>query len=83
MDGLFQIDNGTALYELELVIDDSVTDVFGAGSEDKFNQTLTEILQHQITQKNIVVTSDENVACDPKTREILKSEFTVYIDVSA
>ena len=39
----------------------SVTDVFGAGSEDKFNQTLTEILQHQITQENIVVTTDENV----------------------
>jgi hypothetical protein len=31
----------------------SVTDVFGAGSEDKFNQTLTEILQHQIAQENI------------------------------
>lgn len=27
----------------------SVNDVFGAGSEDKFNQTLTEILQHQVT----------------------------------
>lgn len=60
----------------------SVTDVFGAGSEDKFNQTLTEILQHQVTQENIVVTTDENVACDPKAREILKSEFTVYIEVS-
>lgn len=43
----------------------SVTDVFGSGSEDKFNQTLTEILQHQITQENIVVTTDENIACDP------------------
>jgi shikimate kinase len=54
----------------------------GAGSEDKFNQTLTEIPQHQITQENTVVTTDENVACDPKAREILKSEFTVYIEVS-
>ena len=60
----------------------SVTDVFGSGSEDKFNQTLTEILQHQVTQENIVVTTDENVACDPNAREILKSEFTVYIEVS-
>ena len=60
----------------------SVTDVFGAGSEDKFNQTLTEILQYQITQKNIVVTTDENIVCNLKAREILKSEFTVYIDVS-
>ena len=51
----------------------SVNDIFGAGSEDKFNQTLTEILQHQVTQENIVVTTDENVACDPKAREILKS----------
>ena len=60
----------------------SVTDVFGSGSEDKFNQTLTEILQHQVTQENIVVTTDENIACYPKDREILKSEFTVYIEVS-
>ena len=29
-----------------------------------------------------MVTTDENVACDPKAREILKSEFTVYIEVS-
>ena len=57
-----------------------VTDVFGDGSEDKLNQTLTEILQHQTTQENIVVTTDENVACDPKDREILKSEFTLYIE---
>ena len=60
----------------------SVTEVFGPGSEDKFNQTLTEILQHQVAQENIVVTTDENVVCDPKAREILKEEFTVYIEVS-
>ena len=29
-----------------------------------------------------MVTTDENVACDPKAREILKEEFTVYIEVS-
>ena len=60
----------------------SVTDVFGPESEDKFNQTLTEILQYQVTQENIVVTTDENVACDSKAREILKAEFTVNIECS-
>ena len=60
----------------------SVVDVFGTGSESRFNQTLTEILQHQITQENIVVTTDENIICDEKAREILKAEFTVNIKVS-
>lgn len=60
----------------------SVTDVFGAEGESRFNQTLTEILQHQITLDNIVVTTDENIICDEKARDILKSEFTVNIEVS-
>ncbi len=57
----------------------SVTEVFDSGSEDKFNQTLTEILQYQIAQENIVVTTDENVVCDPRAREILKSEFNAVV----
>jgi len=60
----------------------SVSDVFGPEGESRFNQTLTEILQHQITQDNIVVTTDENIMCDEKACEILKSEFTVNIEVS-
>ena len=60
----------------------SVTDVFGPGSESHFNQTLLEILQYQITRENIAVTTDENIICDAKAREILQSEFTVNVEVS-
>ena len=50
--------------------------------EKFFTVIMIAAKQYQITQENIVVTTDENVACDPKAREILKSEFTVYIEVS-
>lgn len=47
-----------------------------------FNRCLTEILSHQITKENIVVATDESIICDEKARELLKSEFTVYLKVS-
>ena len=60
----------------------TVSEVVGAEGERAFNRCLTEILSHQITQENIVVTTDENIICDEKARELLKSEFTVYLKVS-
>ena len=56
--------------------------VLWSSSEDRLNQTQTETLQHQVTQGNIVVTTSENGASDPKGREMLKSEYTVHIEVS-
>jgi hypothetical protein len=50
--------------------------------ERAFNRCLTEILSHQITKENVVVTTDESIICDEKARELLKSEFTVYLKVS-
>ena len=59
-----------------------VSEIFGKDGERLFNQSLTEILSHQMTQENIVVTTDEAIVCDEKARELLKSEFTVYLQVS-
>ena len=58
------------------------SEVLGTEGERAFNRCLTEILSHQITKENVVVTTDESVICDEKARELLKSEFTVYLKVS-
>ena len=58
------------------------SEVLGTEGERAFNRCLTEILSHQITKENIVVTTDESIICDEKARELLKSEFTVYLKVS-
>lgn len=60
----------------------TVSEVIGTEGERALNRCLTEILSHQITKENIVVTTDENIICDKKARELLKSEFTVYLKVS-
>ena len=59
-----------------------VSEILGKDGERCFNQSLHQILQHQITQEDIVVTTDESIVCDQTTRQLLKSEFTVYLQVS-
>lgn len=60
----------------------TVSEVIGEEAEKSINHCLAEILSHQIGKDNIVVTTDENIICDEKARELLKSEFTVYLKVS-
>lgn len=60
----------------------TVSEVVGTEGEQAFNRCLTEILSHQVTKENIVVTTDESIICDEKARELLKSEFTVHLKVS-
>lgn len=59
-----------------------LSDVIGIEGKQSFSRCLTEILRHQMGKENIVVTTDENIIADEKTRELLKSEFTVYLKVS-
>ena len=60
----------------------TVSEILGTEGERAFNHCLTEILSHQITKENVVVTTDESIICDEKARALLKSEFTVYLKVS-
>jgi len=39
-------------------------------------------LASQRQQENIVVTTDDSIVCNEKNRELLSSEFTVYLKVS-
>lgn len=59
----------------------TVSEIVGEEGERRFNQCLTEILACQIHQDNIVVTTDESIVLETQARELLKSEFTVYLKV--
>lgn len=59
-----------------------LSQVIGDSGEKKMNDTLTEILEHQVKMDNIVVTTDENVACTERGRDLLKNEFTVFLTAS-
>lgn len=57
-------------------------DILGAQGEEAFHRCLSEILTYQLTQDNIVVTTDDSIVCSEKNRKLLSSEFTVNLKVS-
>lgn len=59
------------------------SEVLGDSGEKHFFSCLHDILSRQMSQENIVVTTDESIVCDAKNRNLLKSAFTVYLEVSA
>ena len=59
-----------------------VTEIIGESAENDFHECLSQILEYQITQKNIVVTTDDSLICLDKSRKILSNEFVVYLKVS-
>ncbi len=58
------------------------SEVLGESGEQHFHDCLHDILSRQMGEENIVVTTDESIACDAKNRDLLKSAFTVYLEVS-
>ena len=60
----------------------SMTDILGSQGEEAFHHCLSDILSHQQRQENIVVTTDDSIICHEKNRQLLASEFTVYLEVS-
>lgn len=59
-----------------------ITEILGKSGEEKFQQCLTDILTHQISQENIVVTTDDGIIDSLKNQELLSKEFTVNLKVS-
>lgn len=57
-------------------------EILGAQGETAFQKCLAEILAHQLQMNNIVVTTDDSIVCDEKSRALLAAEFTVYLQVS-
>lgn len=60
----------------------NMSEIIGNKGEEAFHHCLTEILSNQCQQENIVVTTDDSIVCHEKNRELLLSEFTVYLQVS-
>ena len=56
--------------------------ILGKQGEENFHQCLLDILSNQISKENIVVTTDDSIICSNKSRQLLASEFTVYLKVS-
>lgn len=59
-----------------------LAEILGAQGEEKFQQCLTDILSHQISKENIVVTTDDSIIDSEKNQDLLAKEFTVYLKVS-
>ena len=60
----------------------NASEILGAHGEEAFHRCLSEILSYQLTQDNIVVTTDDSIVCTEKNRKLLSSEFTVNLKVS-
>src|SRR3990167_2417176 len=57
-------------------------EILGEEGDAKFQHCLSEILEHQTQQENIVISTDDSIICSAKNRKLLSNEFTVYFKVS-
>ena len=57
-------------------------EILGETGEKSFINSLSDTLAYQLTQENIVVTTDDSIICCDKNRQLLSEEFTVYLQVS-
>ena len=55
----------------------SVSDIIGKQGEKLFYHCLSDILSYQLTQDNIVVTTDDSIVCSEKNRQLLSSVCVV------
>lgn len=59
----------------------SLSEILGTDGEQNFHKKLSQTLDYQLTQSNIVVTTDDALVCTASNREKLKSTFTVNLQV--
>ncbi|MCF6776585.1 hypothetical protein L3V83_08375 [Thiotrichales bacterium 19X7-9] len=69
-------------FSLEPSIGQPMTDTLSESGKIAFQQTLSDILKYQTTLDNIVVTTDDSLIELAENRAILKSEFSVFLQVS-
>lgn len=69
-------------FALEPSIGRSMTDIIGKQGQEMFYDCEHDILSHQISKENIVVTTGDSIMCHDKNRQLLSSEFVVYLKVS-
>jgi shikimate kinase len=59
-----------------------IVEIIGEEGIKRFHTCLSDILSHQTTKDNIVVTTDDSIILSEKGRELLGEEFAVYLKVS-
>ena len=69
-------------FGLEIRMGHTLPEITGKQGEEAFHEREAEILALQHCQDNIVVTTDASIVCNAKNRELLSSEFVVYLKVS-
>lgn len=69
-------------FGLEFRIGKPLIDILGKQGQDNFCEYQSRILSSQLTLENVIVITDGSIVCNEKSREILSSEFTVYLRVS-
>jgi shikimate kinase len=67
---------------LESHIGRTLTEIIGKQGEKTFHNCESEILSYQLSKENIVVATDASIVSSEKNRELLSSEFIVYLKVS-
>jgi shikimate kinase len=67
---------------LEFRVGRILPEIIGKQGENAFHDCESEILATQLLKENIVVTTDPAIVCSEKNRQLLSSEFVVYLKVS-
>lgn len=67
---------------LEYHIGRILGEMIGNQGEEAFHHCLSEILAYQLSKENIVVATDASIISSEINRQLLSSEFVVYLKVS-
>ena len=67
---------------LERYIGRSLNEILGSQGEETFHRCEAEIITHYIGIEHVVVVMEEAVIATQKNRELLSSEFVIYLKVS-
>jgi shikimate kinase len=67
---------------LERYIGRNLNEILGKQGEEAFHQCEAEIIAHYIDKENIVMIMEEAVIATEKNRNLLSSEFVIYLKVS-
>ncbi|MCL9683659.1 shikimate kinase [Legionella maioricensis] len=69
-------------FGLEFNIGRDLNEILGNQGKEAFYECQSEILAALLKKENIVVATDGSIACSEKNRQLLSSEFVVFLDVS-
>lgn len=69
-------------FGLELNIGRDLNEILGKQGQEAFYDCQSEILDALLKKENIVVATDGSIACSEKNRQLLSSEFVVFLGVS-